>query len=56
VWPSEARFPGFWNSDFPSDEELAKQREEADKMNAERARMMAADAQSGNGRWKKKVK
>jgi hypothetical protein len=55
VWEPEQRPLGFWNSDFPSDEELIKQREEAEKQEAERAKKMAAEAETANGRFRPRV-
>ena len=54
VWPSEPVPPGFWNSNFPTEEQLAQDREEAERRKTERVRQIAEEAARGNGRWKRK--
>ena len=54
VWLSEPLPPRFWNSNFPTEEELAKDREEAEREKTELVRQIAEEAARGNGRWKRK--
>jgi len=56
IWQPVQRPSNFWNSDFPTDEVLEKQRQEEDKRNAERLKEIAQEAEAGTGRWTKKVK
>jgi len=55
VWDKDPVPPGFWNSDFPDEQQLEQQRQEAEKREAERIKQIAEEAESGNGRWKKRV-
>jgi len=54
VWEKEPPPLGFWNSDFPTEQELEKQREEAEKREAARVQQIVEEVALGNGRWKKK--
>ena len=53
-WPTEGLPPGFWDGNFPTDQQQAKNQEEAEKKKMERVRERAEEAARGNGRWKKK--
>ena len=43
--------PGFWNTDMPSTQETAENREKADKLEREEVERRHRDAMRGNGRW-----
>ena len=53
-WLPEPIPPRFWNSDFPTDEELVKEREEAEQRNEELLRQRVEEADRGIGQWKRK--
>ena len=52
-WETTTRPIGFWNSDFPNEQLIARQREDAEKREAVRLQEIAQDVASGNGRWKR---
>jgi len=54
IWHPDERPAGFWNSDFPTTQEVIEHRRAAEKQERERAMKIAAEAAAGNGRWKKK--
>jgi DNA repair protein endonuclease SAE2/CtIP C-terminus len=54
VWDRSPHPPGFWNSEFPTEEELKIAREEGQKREAARLKEIAEEAARGNGRWKKR--
>ena len=56
AWPTKQVTSLFWYSDFPTEEQFAKDREETEKREAERVRRIAEEAARGNGRWKRKRK
>jgi hypothetical protein len=53
VWHPEEKPAGFWNSDFPTTQELEERRAKSEEAERERARKIAAEAAAG-GRWKKR--
>jgi len=54
IWAPTEKPPGFWNSDFPTDAEAQKYREEGERRQAEMTRKVAEEAARGDGRWKRK--
>ena len=45
---------GYWNSHFPTEEELEQNRAETERLEAERLKKIAEEAARGDGRWKKR--
>ena len=54
IWEREPKPAGFWDSDFPTTQQLNNHREEGERKNAERLRQVAEEALTGKGRWKKR--